>query len=168
MTNTAKQAKADKLRELIAKWRSEQNNYADNPQIASAFNAGLRVAAIELESVLAKSQEEDRKLTALETQMSGRTVYERLFHEAVNFIRQRYPEWYGTADGQQTTLTGVANLIAAFVYDRDAAGAASVAQAELSAWMIAHSFATGHGDTVEDLLKELEWQIAELRSKAAK
>jgi hypothetical protein len=27
--------------------------------------------------------------------------------------------------------------------------------------MIAKGYATGHGDTVEDLLQELEWQIAE-------
>jgi len=31
----------------------------------------------------------------------------------------------------------------------------------LAAWMIANSFATGHGDSVEDLLKELKWQIEE-------
>jgi len=30
-------------------------------------------------------------------------------------------------------------------------------------WMIAHGFATGHGDTLADLLAELSWQIAELR-----
>jgi hypothetical protein len=35
----------------------------------------------------------------------------------------------------------------------------------LAAWMIANSFATGHGDTVEELLKELKWQIDELRGK---
>ena len=28
-------------------------------------------------------------------------------------------------------------------------------------WMIERGYATGHGDTVEDLLKELEWQIRE-------
>jgi hypothetical protein len=27
--------------------------------------------------------------------------------------------------------------------------------------MVERSYATGHGDTVEDLLKELEWQLAE-------
>ena len=32
---------------------------------------------------------------------------------------------------------------------------------KLAAWMIKHGYATGHGDTVKDLLKELEWQIAE-------
>ena len=38
---------------------------------------------------------------------------------------------------------------------------------QLAQWMIAHSFATGHGDTFADLLKELSWQVAELRSAPA-
>ena len=32
---------------------------------------------------------------------------------------------------------------------------------KLAAWMIERSYATGHGDTMEDLLKELAWQIEE-------
>jgi hypothetical protein len=36
----------------------------------------------------------------------------------------------------------------------------------LAAWMIQRSYATGHGDTIEDLLKELEWQIAEREREA--
>ena len=32
---------------------------------------------------------------------------------------------------------------------------------KLAQWMIERGYSTGHGDTVEDLLKELEWQIAE-------
>jgi hypothetical protein len=42
--------------------------------------------------------------------------------------------------------------------------AALVAVAErnkLAQWMMARGYATGHGDTTEDLLQELEWQIAE-------
>lgn len=42
--------------------------------------------------------------------------------------------------------------------------AALVAAAErekVVAWMTQRSYATGHGDTIEDLLKELEWQVAE-------
>ena len=31
----------------------------------------------------------------------------------------------------------------------------------ISKWMIDHGYATGHGDTIEDLFKELEWQVAE-------
>ena len=33
-------------------------------------------------------------------------------------------------------------------------------------WMIQRSYATGHGDTMEDLLKELEWQIRESEREA--
>ena len=40
----------------------------------------------------------------------------------------------------------------------------SIAAAErekVAAWMIKKGYATGHGDSVEDLLHELEWQIRE-------
>jgi hypothetical protein len=33
-------------------------------------------------------------------------------------------------------------------------------------WMLERSYATGHGDTIEDLLKELEWQVAEREREA--
>lgn len=33
---------------------------------------------------------------------------------------------------------------------------------ELAAFMVRNGFATGHGDTFEDLLQELEWQITDL------
>jgi hypothetical protein len=33
-------------------------------------------------------------------------------------------------------------------------------------WMIQRSYATGHGETIEDLLKELEWQVAEREREA--
>ena len=32
---------------------------------------------------------------------------------------------------------------------------------KLAKWMMRHEYATGHGDTIEDLLEELKWQIAE-------
>lgn len=32
---------------------------------------------------------------------------------------------------------------------------------EIAAWMVEHRYATGHGDDVADLLRELEWQAAE-------
>ena len=34
---------------------------------------------------------------------------------------------------------------------------------KLAAFMIEHGFTTGHGDSQEDLLKELSWQIGLLR-----
>ena len=45
--------------------------------------------------------------------------------------------------------------------ERFAALVASAERNKLAAWMIERGYATGHGDTVEDLLKELEWQIDE-------
>jgi len=37
---------------------------------------------------------------------------------------------------------------------------------KVAQWMIERGYATGHGDTTEDLLKELEWQIKERERKA--
>lgn len=37
---------------------------------------------------------------------------------------------------------------------------------KLAKWMIENSFATGHGDTIDDLLSELTWQVSELRARA--
>ena len=37
---------------------------------------------------------------------------------------------------------------------------------KVAAWMMRQGYATGHGDTVEDLLKELEWQIREREREA--
>jgi hypothetical protein len=37
---------------------------------------------------------------------------------------------------------------------------------KLADWMIAKGYATGHGETMEDLLAELEWQIAENWNRA--
>lgn len=36
---------------------------------------------------------------------------------------------------------------------------------KLAKSMLEMTLATGHGDTIEDLLEELKWQVAELRSK---
>ena len=52
----------------------------------------------------------------------------------------------------------VANLR---LIERFAALVAAAERNKLAAWMMRQGYATGHGDTVEDLLKELEWQIEE-------
>ena len=57
----------------------------------------------------------------------------------------------------------VANLR---LVERFAALIAAAERNKLAAWMIERGYATGHGDTVEDLLKELEWQIAEREREA--
>ena len=46
-------------------------------------------------------------------------------------------------------------------FERFAALVAAAERNKLAAWMMRQGYATGHGDTVEDLLKELEWQIEE-------
>ena len=52
----------------------------------------------------------------------------------------------------------VANLR---LVERFAALIAAAERNKLAAWMIERGYATGHGDSTEDLLKELEWQIEE-------
>ena len=38
----------------------------------------------------------------------------------------------------------------------------------IAKWMSANGLATGHGDTIDDLLSEAAWQIKELRARALK
>ena len=40
------------------------------------------------------------------------------------------------------------------------------AQAQVARWMLTNSLATGHGDTMADLLGEASWQVSELRERA--
>lgn len=49
---------------------------------------------------------------------------------------------------------------------RFAALVAAAEREKVAQWMIQRSYATGHGDTTEDLLAELEWQIAENWNRA--
>ena len=42
-----------------------------------------------------------------------------------------------------------------------AAVAMIVNREKVAKWMISRGYATGHGDTIEDLLRELDWQIEE-------
>jgi hypothetical protein len=51
-------------------------------------------------------------------------------------------------------------------FERFAALVAAAEREKVAAWMVAHLYATGHGDTTEDMLRELEWQIAERERKA--
>jgi hypothetical protein len=58
-----------------------------------------------------------------------------------------WTSWVGT---QSTDfLERFASLVAA--HERE----------KVANWMVERSYATGHGDTVEDLLEELQWQVAE-------
>ncbi len=50
--------------------------------------------------------------------------------------------------------------------ERFAAIVAAAERQKVAAWMADRSYATGHGDTTEDLLKELEWQVRESEREA--
>ncbi len=58
------------------------------------------------------------------------------------------------------------DLVAMPQLERFAALVAAAEREKLAAWMMRQGYATGHGDTIEDLLKELEWQIAEREREA--
>ena len=36
---------------------------------------------------------------------------------------------------------------------------------KLAQWMMSKGFSTGHGDSVDDLLRELSWQIDEIKAR---
>ena len=46
-------------------------------------------------------------------------------------------------------------------YEYFAALVAATERNKLAAWMMSQGYATGHGDSIEKLLEELEWQIEE-------
>ena len=50
--------------------------------------------------------------------------------------------------------------------ERFAALVAATEREKVAAWMMARGYATGHGDTIEDLLQELDCQIAENWNRA--
>jgi hypothetical protein len=49
---------------------------------------------------------------------------------------------------------------------RFAALVATAKKQKVVEYMNSRAFATGHGDTIEDLLKEMEWQVAEREREA--
>ena len=62
---------------------------------------------------------------------------------------------------RDTTTPVVALGVSWEQVQRFAALVAAAEREKLAAWMMRQGYATGHGDTIEDLLKELEWQIEE-------
>ena len=68
-------------------------------------------------------------------------------------------DWNSTAwvFGEET-LERFAALVAALV--------AAAEREKVARWQIGSGYSTGHGDTVEDLLVELEWQVRESEREA--
>jgi hypothetical protein len=64
-------------------------------------------------------------------------------------------DWNGqTAEFNDIGLERFAALVAA--HERE----------KVAKWMVERGYATGHGDTIEDLLKEIDWQAAEREREA--
>ena len=68
--------------------------------------------------------------------------------------RSKHPQEWDIWKVDETQLERFAQFVAAAEREK------------VVAWMIDRSYATGHGDTIEDLLKELEWQIRESEREA--
>jgi hypothetical protein len=51
-------------------------------------------------------------------------------------------------------------------YEHFAALVAAAEREKVARWHIGSGYATGHGDTIEDLLVELEWQVRESEREA--
>ena len=51
------------------------------------------------------------------------------------------------------------------IFERFAALVAAAEREKLAAWMTRQGYATGHGDTLENLLAEIEWQIEDRINK---
>ena len=67
---------------------------------------------------------------------------------------------------QEAGLTGLVEADVIGNFERFAALVATTEKQKVVEYMNSRAFATGHGDTTEDLLKELEWQIKERERKA--
>jgi hypothetical protein len=66
-------------------------------------------------------------------------------------------DWNGqTAEFNDVGLERFAALVAA--HERE----------KVAKWMVERSYATGHGDTIEDLLTEIDWQAAEREREACR
>ena len=51
-------------------------------------------------------------------------------------------------------------------YEYFAALVAAAEREKVAAWMMSQGYSTGHGDSIEKLLEELEWQIEERTIRA--
>jgi hypothetical protein len=63
--------------------------------------------------------------------------------------------------GEAGFADGVVDIVGFGGFEAFATLVAAHEREKVAKWMVERGYATGHGDTVEDLLKELEWQAAE-------
>ena len=61
---------------------------------------------------------------------------------------------------------GVVDIVGFEGFANFAAFVAAHEREKVANWMVERGYATGHGDTIEDLLTEIEWQAAEREREA--
>ena len=66
------------------------------------------------------------------------------------------PDKWGFFEISYTSLERFARLVAS--HERE----------KVANWMVERSYATGHGDTIEDLLTEIDWQAGEREREACR
>jgi len=97
----------------------------------------------------------------------------------IEACRKFFDDWFGPAFGPPEHLERIAarhaksreefaNKLMAFVASRLALDGPPITPNKLADWMSANGFATGHGDSTDDLLAELTWQVQELRDRVKK
>ena len=113
--------------------------------------------------LIAELLEKDGLNPALTIRMDAAAELRRL-HEENERLRAKCDElgsdretWYRMAELHCATIDRLKTSM------REAVAAE---REKVAAWKRARSYATGHGDTTEDLLKELEWQVAEREREA--
>jgi hypothetical protein len=74
-------------------------------------------------------------------------------------------DWNGANDSFWTRIT---DAVIAHVHPQIEAKTRAECLEQVAAWAINQGFATGHADTLLDLLKELEWQIKVYECKELK
>ena len=72
-----------------------------------------------------------------------------------------YSQWVSPTEREHLTVPVTIEQI-----ERFAKIVAAAERAKVVEWMAEQGYATGHGDTTEDLLKELKWQAAEQEIRA--
>ena len=72
--------------------------------------------------------------------------------DIIRMAREADIDWHKHWDDEENRLERFAALVAA--------AAKAEERKNVAAWMIQRGYATGHGDTTEDLLKELDWLIS--------
>ena len=77
--------------------------------------------------------------------------------DIIRMAREAHLDVYGLGKDREKFVS---------VVERFAALVAAAEREKVARWQIGSGYATGHGETIEDLLVELEWQVRESEREA--